>query len=83
MTNRTMKYDSENNNQNQAKDIILNVYEALLDKGYNPINQLVGYFISGDPTYITSHKDARNMIKHIDRDEVLEVLLKYYINNQS
>ncbi|HBQ25121.1 MAG TPA: IreB family regulatory phosphoprotein, partial [Syntrophomonas sp.] len=55
------------------------VYAALEEKGYNPINQLVGYMISGDPAYITSHNDARNIICRVDRDEVLEILLKNYL----
>lgn len=63
----------------EIQEILLSVYGALEEKGYNPLNQLVGYFISGDPTYITSHKDARNLIKQVDRDEILEVLLSSYI----
>ena len=55
------------------------VYEALQEKGYNPINQIVGYILSGDPTYITSHKDARNKIRTIERDELLEKMVKNYI----
>jgi uncharacterized protein (UPF0297 family) len=55
------------------------VYEALLEKGYNPINQIVGYILSGDPTYITSHKNARNLIREVERDELLECMLKSYI----
>ncbi len=63
----------------EIREILLSVYGALEEKGYNPLNQLVGYFISGDPTYITSHKDARTLIKQIDRDEILEALLSSYI----
>ena len=55
------------------------VYEAMVEKGYNPVNQIVGYIMSGDPTYITSHNDARNLIRLVERDELLEKLLKYYI----
>lgn len=55
------------------------VYEALVEKGYNPINQIVGYILSGDPTYITSHNDARNLIRRIERDELLEKMVKEYI----
>ena len=55
------------------------VYEALQEKGYNPINQIVGYILSGDPTYITSHKEARNIIRMIERDELLENMVKNYI----
>lgn len=55
------------------------MYEALLEKGYNPINQLVGYILSEDPTYITTHNNARGLIRHIDRDELLQVLLRSYL----
>ncbi len=56
--------------------ILKDVYEALTEKGYNPVNQIVGYIMSGDPTYITSHKNARSLIMKVERDEILEVLLK-------
>ena len=62
-----------------AKEILQKVYEALVEKGYNPINQIVGYILSGDPTYITSHNDARNLIRKIERDELLEKMVKEYI----
>ena len=65
--------------ENKARDILLKVYEALKEKGYNPINQLVGYLLSGDPAYITSHKNARNMIRQLERDELLEELVKKYL----
>ncbi|WP_027365592.1 IreB family regulatory phosphoprotein [Desulfotruncus alcoholivorax] len=65
--------------ENKARDILLKVYEALTEKGYNPINQLVGYLLSGDPAYITSHKNARNMIRQLERDELLEELVKRYL----
>ena len=55
------------------------VYDALVEKGYNPINQIVGYILSGDPTYITSHKNARNIIRQIERDELLERMVENYI----
>ena len=62
----------------EMKEILSSVYNSLMVKGYNPINQLVGYFISGDPTYITSYKGARGYIKRIDRDELLEVIISEY-----
>ena len=68
---------------NQAQDILLFVYHALQAKGYDPITQIVGYLISGDPTYITSYKDARSMIMKVERDELVEELLKEYIKNRS
>ena len=64
-----------------ARDIIALVYEALKEKGYNPVNQMVGYIMSGDPTYITSYKSARSLIMKAERDEILEVLLQDYIKN--
>ena len=59
------------------------VYVAMTEKGYNPVNQIVGYIISGDPTYITSHKNARSMIMKVERDEIVEELLKEYIRNEA
>lgn len=63
-----------------SKEILKQVYEALKEKGYNPINQIVGYILSGDPTYITSHNGARNLIRQIERDELLEKMVKNYID---
>ncbi|WP_366924963.1 IreB family regulatory phosphoprotein [Metallumcola ferriviriculae] len=63
-----------------ARDILFSVFDALKEKGYNPINQIVGYLLSGDPAYITSHKNARNMIRKLERDELLEELVKEYLN---
>ena len=67
----------------EVTDILEQVYEALSEKGYNPVNQIVGYIMSGDPTYITSHKGARSMIMKVERDELVEELLKEYIKNKS
>ncbi|WP_152946126.1 IreB family regulatory phosphoprotein [Desulfofundulus thermobenzoicus] len=64
---------------NQAREILLSVYAALKEKGYNPINQLVGYLLSGDPAYITSHNNARGMIRRLERDELLEELVRHYL----
>lgn len=60
-------------------EVLARVYEALTEKGYNPINQIVGYIMSGDPTYITSHKGARSLIMKVERDEILEELMKTYV----
>lgn len=76
---KTMSFTVEREQNVKVKDILKSVYEALQEKGYNPINQIVGYILSGDPTYITSYKDARNMIRLIERDELLEKLVKNYI----
>ncbi|MCI9430435.1 MAG: IreB family regulatory phosphoprotein [Lachnospiraceae bacterium] len=65
--------------ENGAKIILSTVYEALTEKGYNPVNQIVGYIMSGDPTYITSHKNARSLIMKVERDELVEEMLKQYI----
>lgn len=67
----------------RVKDILDIVYNAMAEKGYNPVNQIVGYIMSGDPTYITSHKNARSMIMKVERDELVEELLKEYIKNKS
>lgn len=78
-TDKTMSFKVERDKNIKAKEILKEVYEALVEKGYNPINQIVGYILSGDPTYITSHKDARNTIRLIERDELLEKMVKDYI----
>ncbi len=64
----------------QVSEMIARVYEALVEKGYNPVSQIIGYIMSGDPTYITSHKGARSLIMKVDRDEILEELLTNYID---
>jgi uncharacterized protein (UPF0297 family) len=64
-----------------AKIVLSAVYEALTEKGYNPVNQIVGYIMSGDPTYITSHKNARSLIMKVERDELVEEMLREYIKN--
>ena len=67
----------------RAKDILEIVYNALVEKGYNPVNQIVGYIMSGDPTYITSHNNARSLIMKVERDELVEEVLRAYIKNNS
>ena len=76
---KTMNYKVENENSIKYKEVLTEVYKALDEKGYNPVNQIVGYILSGDPTYITSHNDARNKIRAIERDELLEKMVKDYI----
>ena len=66
----------------QVKEVLETVYNAMVEKGYNPVNQIVGYIMSGDPTYITSHKNARSLIMKVERDEILEVLFENYIDTQ-
>ena len=76
---KTMSFKVERDSNLETKEIMKKVYQALVEKGYNPINQMVGYILSGDPTYITSHNDARNLIRKIERDELLENMVKNYI----
>ena len=77
---KTMKFNfSEEPFDQDIKEILFTVHEALKEKGYNPINQIVGYLLSGDPAYIPRHKDARNLIRKMERDEVIEELVKYYL----
>ena len=76
---KTMSFQVEREENTKAKEILKEVYQALTEKGYNPINQIVGYILSGDPTYITSYNDARNKIRTIERDELLEKMVKSYI----
>jgi uncharacterized protein (UPF0297 family) len=82
--NETMMFNKkiEKENQNQASEIIIAVYEALKEKGYDPISQIVGYILSGDPTYITNHKNARSIIRKLERDELLEELVKKYLKDK-
>lgn len=77
---KTMKFNfSEEPLEENVNEVLLTVYEALREKGYNPINQIVGYLLSGDPAYIPRYKDARNLIRRIERDELIEELVKYYL----
>ncbi len=76
---KTMKFDRSIEEISDASYVLQRVYLALEEKGYNPVNQIVGYLLSGDPAYITSYKDARTMIRSIDRDEIIEELLKSYM----
>lgn len=78
-TDETVSFKVEREKSIDAKEVLRKVYEALVEKGYNPINQIVGYILSGDPTYITSHNDARNLIRKIERDELLEKMVKEFI----
>jgi len=75
----TMKFVIADKLETEAGKLLVTVYEALLEGGYNPVNQIVGYLMSGDPTYITNHKGARSIIKRIERDELLEELIKNYL----
>ena len=78
-TNNTQFFKVQKEPELEVKDIIASVYASLAEKGYNPVNQIVGYVMSGDPTYITSHNGARSMIMKVERDEIIEELLEDYI----
>lgn len=79
VTDETVSYNVEKEKNAKTKEILKSVYNSLTEKGYNPINQIVGYILSGDPTYITSHNNARNLIRQVERDELLEEMVKTYI----
>ena len=78
----TMKFKVDKDKQYEPSEILITVYKALLEKGYNPINQIVGYILSGDPTYITSYNNARSLIRKMERDELLEELVKSYVGGR-
>lgn len=75
----TITFSLGNESEQEIRRIMLVVYNALKEKGYNPVNQIVGYILSEDPTYITTHNNARNLIRRIDRDTLLQILVKYYL----
>ncbi|WP_058485400.1 IreB family regulatory phosphoprotein [Defluviitalea phaphyphila] len=80
--NETVQFNVDKEKANEIKNILFEVYEALKEKGYNPINQMVGYILSGDPTYITSYNNARSKIHKLERDEILEELVKNYLEKK-
>ena len=79
MKDKTMTLRIANDNEDIMKETLSSVYDALQEKGYNPINQIVGYILSEDPTYITTHNNARSLIRKIDRDELLAEMVKSYL----
>ncbi|XXM73639.1 IreB family regulatory phosphoprotein [Lysinibacillus sphaericus] len=77
---KTMRFDfSDEPFEHDVREVLLQVHDALQEKGYNPINQIVGYLLSGDPAYIPRHQDARNIIRRLERDEIIEELVKSYL----
>lgn len=80
INDNTMEFDIHNNKEELTRNILTQVNDSLKEKGYNPINQLVGYLISGDPTYITNYSGARALIRKLERDEILEEVLKAYLS---
>lgn len=79
-TSGTMQFQIKKD-RNTARAIIMTVFEAMREKGYDPVNQIVGYLLSGDPTYITSHNNARYLIRRLERDELIEELVRFYVEN--
>ena len=82
VSQETMMFKAGNEDANAAETIITAVYQSLKEKGYNPINQLVGYLLSGDPTYITSHNNARSLIRKLERDEIIEEIVRSYLKDK-
>ncbi len=82
MEYNTQHYEKLIQQDYKVEDILQEVYQALVEKGYNPVNQVVGYIMSGDPTYITGHNNARSLIRKVDRDEILEVLFQNYVDTK-
>ena len=81
MLDKTMTFSLTGDKDQEMKQILTTVYNALKEKGYNPINQIVGYILSEDPTYITTHNNARSLVRKIDRDELLRAMVRTYLND--
>jgi len=79
---KTMKFNFDELPKEEVRTVLLNVYHTLEERGYNPINQIVGYLLSGDPAYIPRHNDARNQIRRLDRDDIMEQLVSSYIHSE-
>ena len=81
MSDKTIMFPIGSDKESDLRQTLFDVYQALAEKGYNPISQIVGYLLSGDPTYITNYKGARTTMSRLDRDEVLQTLIKFYLSN--
>ena len=79
--NKTIQFSLKDDREEATRQTLVAVYDALVEKGYNPINQIVGYILSEDPTYITTHNNARSLIRRLDRDELLQDLVKVYLKS--
>ncbi|MCC8069330.1 MAG: IreB family regulatory phosphoprotein [Ruminococcus sp.] len=79
MDEKTRSFNLSENPEKAVRENLLKVYDALVEKGYDPINQIVGYILSEDPTYITTYNNARSIVRHIDRDLLLQYMVKYYL----
>ncbi|MFY9198048.1 MAG: IreB family regulatory phosphoprotein [Acutalibacteraceae bacterium] len=82
MTDKTIQFSLKEDKDQEMRTVLSSVYESLKEKGYNPISQIVGYILSEDPTYITTHNNARSLIRRIDRDELLQTLVTEYLKNE-
>lgn len=80
MTDKTIQFSIKEEREDEMRKTLRLIYDALSEKGYNPISQIVGYILSEDPTYITTHNNARNLIRRLDRDELLQALVKNYLS---
>ena len=78
---KTIMFSLKDESEKEMHNALQSVYDSLKEKGYNPINQIVGYLLSEDPTYITNHNNARSLIRKIDRDELMQELVSFYLNN--
>lgn len=81
MYDKTMTFSVNDDREREMRETLVAVYNALKEKGYNPVSQIVGYILSEDPTYITTHNNARSLIRRIDRDELLQAMVKYYLKD--
>ena len=81
MYDKTMTFSVNDDKEREMRETLLTVYNALKEKGYNPVSQIVGYILSEDPTYITTHHNARSLIRRIDRDELLQAMVNNYLND--
>lgn len=81
MLDKTLTFSLSDDKERHMREVLTTVYDALREKGYNPINQIVGYLLSEDPTYITTHNNARSLIRQIDRDELLRALVRSYLDD--
>ena len=81
MYDKTMTFSVSDDKEREMRETLLTVYNALKEKGYNPVSQIVGYILSEDPTYTTTHHNARSLIRRIDRDELLQAMVKNYLND--
>ncbi|MDR1464403.1 MAG: IreB family regulatory phosphoprotein [Oscillospiraceae bacterium] len=83
MTDKTIPFSIKDEREEEMRQVLRVVYDALVEKGYNPISQIVGYILSEDPTYVTTHNNARSLVRRLDRDELLQVLVKEYLREEA